>query len=125
MGGLLLHVWLLHQSKTEPRSYQLPRENHFPTMTSGSITARNLTEENKIFFKYLTLKALLLRRLTKSSEHAADYELRNAHTTLVQTIGDKILASKDWSGVAWDEDSTRMLDYACGTGLISRVRFPL
>lgn len=92
-------------------------------MTSGSITTKDLTEENKIFFKYLTLKAFLLRKLTKPSEHAADYELRNAHTTLVQTIGDKILASKDWSGIAWDESSTRMLDYACGTGLISRVCF--
>lgn len=92
-------------------------------MTSSSITTKDLTEENKIFFKYLMLKAFLdpLYKLTKPSKHATDYELRTAHTALMQTVGQKILASKDWSGVAWDENNTRMLDYACGTGLISRV----
>lgn len=62
-----------------------------------------------------------LCRLIKPSKHAADYELRTAHTKLMQTVGEKIIASKTWSGVVWDENSTRMLDYACGTGLISRV----
>lgn len=55
------------------------------------------------------------------SEQAAVYEHHVGHQKIIQTIGDDIINRKEWSGVAWDGDTTRMLDYACGTGLISRV----
>lgn len=39
----------------------------------------------------------------------------------MRIVGEEVLGSKEWSGVIWDENTTKMLDYACGTGLISRV----
>ena len=59
----------------------------------------------------------------------------------MQQISDEIVARKDWIGVDWlsessEDESTpeltagklkktvRLLDYACGTGLVSRVLSP-
>ena len=81
-----------------------------------------------------------------SSEAASTYNSKFSKTIL-QLI-DEIQARRDWIGVDWVEDyeddddnddgdeekdsppksqsqkTVRLLDYACGTGLVSRVRLP-
>jgi len=80
-----------------------------------------------------------------SSEAASTYNTKFSKT--IQQIIDEIQARKEWIGVDWVDESSdgeevvgssskepkrtvRLLDYACGTGLVSRVRpsfllFPL
>jgi hypothetical protein len=68
------------------------------------------------------------------SEHASSYNSKFSKT--LQQFVEEIQARKDWIGVDWvDEDantesatqstkpekSVRLLDYACGTGLVTRV----
>ena len=74
------------------------------------------------------------------SENASTYNTKFQKT--IQQIIDEIQARRDWIGVDWVEDTSenedesgtvtkdlkktvRLLDYACGTGLVSRVRNPL
>lgn len=66
------------------------------------------------------------------SEAASTYNTKFSKT--IQQIIDEIQARKDWIGVDWVEDTSededesippektvKLLDYACGTGLVSRV----
>ena len=64
------------------------------------------------------------------SENAVSYNSKFKNT--IQQIIDEIQKRKDWIGVDWvkegpdDESkkpqkSVKLLDYACGTGLVSRV----
>jgi hypothetical protein len=71
----------------------------------------------------------------KPSEASKTYN--NKFSKTIQQIIEEIQARKDWIGVDWAEDESdseddsssakytktvRLLDYACGTGLVSRVR---
>jgi hypothetical protein len=73
------------------------------------------------------------------SENASTYNTKFKKT--IEQIINQIQARKDWIGVDWVEDipedgnesgtvnkaprkTVRLLDYACGTGLVSRVRTP-
>lgn len=72
--------------------------------------------------------------LTNLSEAASTYNTKFSKT--IQQIIEEIQKRKDWIGVDWAEDASdneddtsltpkktvRLLDYACGTGLVSRVR---
>lgn len=75
---------------------------------ASSSTVKDITEENRKFF----------------NEVAANYNQYASHQKVIETVADAVLKHKEWSGVAWDEDSTRMLDYGCGTGLISKILAP-
>ena len=70
----------------------------------------------------------------KPSEASKTYNTKFSKT--IQQIIEEIQARKDWIGVDWAEDESdseddssstkptkmvRLLDYACGTGLVSRV----
>lgn len=84
---------------------------------------------------FISLKFVSL--LIVHSENAASYNTRFEKT--IQQIIEEIIARKDWIGVNWSEETSddesanttstepkkpvRLLDYACGTGLVSRVRF--
>ncbi|KAH6668221.1 S-adenosyl-L-methionine-dependent methyltransferase [Halenospora varia] len=72
------------------------------------------------------------------NEHAATYNSRFEKT--IQQIIDEIQARRDWIGVNWVDEASdseaaasssetpkrtvRLLDYACGTGLVSRALAP-
>lgn len=53
---------------------------------------------------------------------ASGYDKMVLTLKLNEILGEDILRRREWSGVDWKEDSTRVLDYACGTGMISQVR---
>ncbi|KAG0636333.1 S-adenosyl-L-methionine-dependent methyltransferase [Tuber brumale] len=73
-----------------------------PTMAQGS------AEVNKQYF----------------NDNADDYDARAEASNVANIIGENILLRREWSGAEWDEAATRVLDYACGTGLISRIIAP-
>ncbi|KAI5851260.1 S-adenosyl-L-methionine-dependent methyltransferase [Morchella snyderi] len=58
------------------------------------------------------------------NEQAENYNSHTSHQKVTQIIADEVLKRKEWSGVAWDEDNTRLLDYACGTGMFSKILAP-
>lgn len=60
------------------------------------------------------------------SEMASQYDSRDWHKKLGNLITNEIRRRLDWFGVDWAKEhdksrDVRLLDYACGTGLISRV----
>ncbi|KAH8153549.1 uncharacterized protein LAJ45_02362 [Morchella importuna] len=75
---------------------------------STDSVAQNITEVNRKFF----------------NDQAENYSTNASHQEVIRIVGDEVLRRKEWSGVAWDEDNTRLLDYACGTGLFSKVLAP-
>lgn len=89
-------------------------------------------EKNRDHFKYIPLfphDNYSWTSLTKTSNSASTYNSKFAKT--IQQILEEIQARKQWIGVDWVEESedesetkksVRLLDYACGTGLVSRVR---
>jgi hypothetical protein len=96
---------------------------------STAPVVEDITEVNRKFFKYLypipnKIPQLVANQSIRiSSEQAENYN-SVSHQEVIQIVGDELLKRKEWSEVAWDEDNTRLLDYACGTGLISKVCFP-
>lgn len=77
------------------------------------------------------------RSLHHNSNEAANYDAK--HEKTIAEIGRRIEARRDFIGVEWIEDDSsededddadanpgrivRLLDYACGTGAMSRVSF--
>lgn len=55
-----------------------------------------------------------------ASKIANEYDSRFGKT--VVQLEDELKRAKDFIGM---KSGGRMLDYACGTGMLSRVRFPL
>ncbi|PUU74816.1 S-adenosyl-L-methionine-dependent methyltransferase [Tuber borchii] len=58
------------------------------------------------------------------NDNASSYDARAQVSNVTNIIGENILLRREWSGAEWDENTTRVLDYACGTGLISRIIAP-
>ena len=64
--------------------------------------------------------------LTLSSKRASSYD-SEPWQALLNQINEELRAHLDWIGVPWVENRSserqvRMLDYACGPGVASRVR---
>ncbi|PWW78414.1 S-adenosyl-L-methionine-dependent methyltransferase [Tuber magnatum] len=58
------------------------------------------------------------------NDTADGYDARASASNIADIIGENILLRREWSGAGWDENTTRVLDYACGTGLISQIIAP-
>lgn len=59
---------------------------------------------------------------------ASEYDVKDWHKKMNAMIMREIRDRLDWFGVDWVKDheeskEVRLLDYACGTGLISRVGY--
>lgn len=61
---------------------------------------------------------MLLLTLLNNSKIANEYDQRHIH--VVTQLEQYVHAKKDFIGV---KEGDRLLDYACGTGMISRVGF--
>jgi len=92
------------------------------TMGQGS------AEANKQYFKYDKHNPTLFyppppssSKANPSSDNADAYDARAKASNVTNIIGENILLRREWSGAEWDENTTRVLDYACGTGLTSQV----
>lgn len=84
-------------------------------------------------YGYMVFKTLKAPGLICCSMEASTYEQKHA-ATITQLI-DQIQSRRDWIGVDWNSDDSdsdgddhstpqkpiRVLDYACGTGLVTRV----
>ncbi|RPB01846.1 S-adenosyl-L-methionine-dependent methyltransferase [Choiromyces venosus 120613-1] len=58
------------------------------------------------------------------NDNADSYDARAKASGVIGIIGENILLRREWSGAEWSENTTRVLDYACGTGLISQIIAP-
>lgn len=71
-----------------------------------------------------------MSQLTDSSEHAEDYDSKPWMRTISQQIGAALQERKEWAGVKWYRPGeiggreVKMLDYACGTGCITKALGP-
>ncbi|KAL7267143.1 hypothetical protein RUND412_010284 [Rhizina undulata] len=70
--------------------------------------SQNVTEDNRKYF----------------NDMASTYDLQAQAIKMNEIVAKDLLRRRDWAGVVWDHHSTRVLDYACGTGLISRILAP-
>ena len=88
-----------------------------------------LTETNRQHFEYVRYNVREKKVLTYISEQSANYDSK--HERVAQIVKKALEERKDWIEVRWAKDNdlhfgreTRLLDYACGTGSITKIMGP-